>query len=170
MRFWSETIEKWLEQENTFKFKICDLANVFEANSRKPLCLEDVVIDMKDDKKTIVEANDFVKGFQESWTWKMVKAGTSFLVSTLSPKSKDQQKREIKQTEFIHLGILEKRAQNLLQVIKNSKDICKKSNILDSDKDLDVILSYLKFHCRLIDICQLDEEIYIKESKFTGEI
>ena len=53
------------------------------------------MIDMKDVQKNIIESKDFVNGFQESWTWKILKAGTSYLVSTLSPKSKDQQKREI---------------------------------------------------------------------------
>jgi len=167
LKFWTETIEKWLEQENTFKFKICDLANDLQANSRKPLCLEDVVIDMKDIQKNIIESKDFVNGFQESWTWKILKAGTSYLVSTLSPKSKDQQKREINTTEFIHLGIFEKRAQNLLEIIKSSKkDFCKKSDILKADKDLDILLGYLQFKSGSIDICEIDEEVYIKDSKF----
>ena len=53
------------------------------------------MINMKDIQRNIIESKDFVNGFQESWTWKILKAGTSYLVSTLSPKSKDQQKREI---------------------------------------------------------------------------
>ena len=44
LKFWTETIEKWLEHENTFKFKTCDVANILQANSRKPLCLADVVL------------------------------------------------------------------------------------------------------------------------------
>jgi len=167
LRFWTETIEKWLEHENTFKFKTCDLANILQANSRKPLCLADVIQEMKDGKKVIVESKEFVKGFQESWTWKMLKSGTSYLVSTLSPKSKEQRKLEIDQTEFIYLGILEKQAQKLLETIKSKEEFCKKSDIQPIYKDFDILLGYLQFHRGLIDICQIDNEVYIKESKFS---
>jgi len=166
-RFWTETIEKWLEHEDTFKFKTCDIANVLQANSRKPLCLADVIQEMKDGKKTITESNEFVKGFQESWTWKILRTGTSYLASTLSPKSKEQRKIEIEQTEYIHLGVLEKQAQKLLEAIKNKADFCKKSDFQASYKDLDTMLGYLQFHKGLIDICQIDDDIYIKDSKFT---
>ena len=75
----------------------------------------------------------------------------------------------VKQTEFIHLGIFEKRAQNLLEIIKSSKkDFCKKSDILKADKDLDILLGYLQFKSGSIDICEIDEEVYIKDSKFNG--
>jgi len=97
----------------------------------------------------------------------MLKSGTSYLVSTLSPKSKEQRKIEIDQTEYIHLGILEKQAQKLLESIKSKDDFCKKSDIQPIYEDLDIILGYLQFHRGLIDIYQIDDDIYIKESKFT---
>ena len=75
----------------------------------------------------------------------------------------------VNQTEFIHLGFFEKRAQNLLEVIKSSKkDFCKKSDILKADKDLEILLGYLQFKSVSIDICEIDEEVYIKDSKFNG--
>lgn len=165
MSFWTEAIEKWMDSKKTFKFRICDFAEDFQANSRKPLCLDEVLLNMKDTSKVLVDSKDYFKSLQETWSdipWKLVKASTSYLYSAMSPKSKEQRKQDLDQMEFIHLQKLEKRGKILVHEIKDVGNVyCKKSDILDTDPNVECLLEYLKI-TNVVDLRDIDNEIYIK--------
>ena len=172
--FWINTIELWLECKSIYKFTPEKLARSFTYNNRKPLCLEEVLVHMKDNRKTILDANEYLTSLTSSWSdipLKMLKAGTSVLFSAISsPKSPQQRKDEFNTTHFIHLGQLERRAQALLARIKDVGDLyCKKSDIRDTEQDVDIVLDYLKYQSKVIDFRSIDDDVYIKcqEGKMT---
>lgn len=171
LNFWMQAIEKWMDANETFKFRISDIVEDFQANSRKPLCLNEVVLHMKDNTKILVDSRDYFKGLQETWSdvpWRLVKASTSYLFSALSPKSKDQRKQDLNQTEFIHIQKLEHRAEKLLHQIQDVGNVyCKKSDIFNTDANADLLLRYMKI-INMVDLTDIDSDVYIKhgEDKF----
>ena len=56
MIFWTEAIESWLSANNQFKFTPNQLSTAFMYNNRKPLCLEEVILDMKENCRKIEDA------------------------------------------------------------------------------------------------------------------
>lgn len=162
MKFWTQAIEKWMDSNKTYKFKISDLN--FQANSRRPLCLEDVIEEMLTNKK-LIEKEEFIKSLNDSswsdFTWKLVKAGTSFLTTALSPKNSKVNKIS-ENSEFIHLSKLEQRAEaTLIQIKDIGNDYCKKSDILEVDPQVEMVLEYMK-HRAIVDFTPIQDDIYIK--------
>ena len=171
MTFWSETLTKWLEKKKTFRFSIKDFAMDFQDKNsgRRPLCLNEVLLNLRDQNKSIVEINEFRKSLVSgTWAevpWRLIKAGTSMLASALSPKNKDQRKNEVNDQQFIHLELIEQLSNQLFHKIKDTGDAyCKKDDVITNIDDDNILLEYLKHQKNVIDITTIDNEVYIKDT------
>jgi len=163
MQFWIEAIHKWAECKQVYKFKPSQILADFTANSRKPLCFQDVLLHLRESSKEISEIKDFKKSLADSWSSKLIKAAGSYIYSTLSPTSREQKRKESLEMTFIHHKMLEKQARSLLSTIKDMglDNYCQKCDIEDVDEDTDFLLDYLR-HSAAVDMRDVDGEVYIK--------
>jgi len=178
MTFWTETISKWLHSRNKFRFKIEDTRKDFQdqTTGRRPLCLEEVLLAMRDEQKCVIEINEFKKNWmnKSAWSdvpWKLIKAGTSMLVSAISPKTREQRNSEVKDIEFININMVKKLSQELFMKIQDTGNAyCKKIDVVTNEENDDILLEYLKSARNVIDIKTIDGEVYIKDTSANKSI
>lgn len=163
MTFWKETIVKALEDRQTYKLTLEDLFRGFQFKNKRPIGLVTVVLDMRDNDKSLVDGKEFLRSIKESWTevpWRILKAGTAMIYSALSPTKTKEAKEK---TQYFHLEMLKKRGQLLYEAIEDiGNKYCKKADVADVDHDVDTLLEYLKYHENLIDYRDIDNEVFIK--------
>ena len=174
----TETISKWLHSRNKFRFKIEDTRKDFQdqTTGRRPLCLEEVLLAMRDEQKCVIEINEFKKNWmnKSAWSdvpWKLIKAGTSMLVSAISPKTREQRNSEVKNIEFININMVKKLSQELFMKIQDTGNAyCKKIDVVTNEENDDILLEYLKSARNVIDIKTIDGEVYIKDTSANKSI
>ena len=155
MQFWIDSLNKWIQAKHIYKFKPSQVLEDFTANGRKPLCLQDVLLHLRESAKTISDIKDFKKSLEASWSAKFLKAGSYLFETILSPTSKEQKRKESLEMTFIHHDMLEIGAKKLLNSIKDMglDNYCQKCDIEDLDTDPDLLLEYLRYQGNIGKFC-----------------
>ena len=144
--------------QNLF-FQFADFATTQQQPSKRPHCLNEVLLNLRDERKSIMEITEFRNDIKEPWSaWKAVKSGASAI---FSPKRKS----DVSDQQFVHKPSIKELSEDLLaNVIDIGLDYCKKSDLCDDDKDpesVEILLEYLRSNNK-VDFRTVQGEVYIK--------
>ena len=136
-----------------------DFVTTQQQPSKRPHCLNEVLLNLRDERKSIVEVTEFRNDIKEPWSaWKAVKSGASAIFST-------KRKSDVSDQQFVHKPMIKELSEELLaSVIDIGLDYCKKSDLCDDDKDpesVEILLEYLRSNNK-VDFRTVQGEVYIK--------